>query len=541
MNHPLLRSLFLLTAILLLRPLVAQAETFDIPAGDVAALIAAVNAANANGPGADVINLETGTYTLMEVNNTYVKATSEQTYGGGPTGLPVVFGTLTINGNGATIQRADDAPDFRILLLDGSLTLNNITIRNGRATASDYDYICGGCAGGIMNFGTLILNDSTVADNYATGGAAGIYEYTEFGRMILNRTAVVNNLTPGSGGGIFVGMGDISIIDSTLAANIAGNEFSDFGGAGGGLVVQGDGNVEIRNSTISDNQAIGGPTHPFAGLGGGMYIITSKVMYVSDNTTISGNRAGAGAAIYNTGSPINFTNVTIADNVALRDGGGILVFGGNNSVTFRNSLLANNQPANCTDKTDPALHLKTFISEGNNIDTDGSCKLDTFGDQSGVNAGIGILADNGGLTRTHALQANSPAVNNANPAACPPRDQRGTPREGICDIGAFELSVSNMPDMAVPVRNIYTTSQPELSWSPVTWAVAYDIEVANNLSFSIPRFRNTSIPANTLSISTSKLWNGLWYWRVRARRPDGAWGGWSATDMFYVNVTPPAP
>ena len=46
----------------------AQAAVFTIPAGDVAALINAVNAANGNGE-EDTIHLAAGTYTLTAVDN----------------------------------------------------------------------------------------------------------------------------------------------------------------------------------------------------------------------------------------------------------------------------------------------------------------------------------------------------------------------------------------------------------------------------------------------------------------------------------------
>ena len=56
---------------------------FYVPAGDVAGLIAAINAANANGE-ENTINLEPGIYTLVGWG------------GGGGNGLPVITGSIRI-------------------------------------------------------------------------------------------------------------------------------------------------------------------------------------------------------------------------------------------------------------------------------------------------------------------------------------------------------------------------------------------------------------------------------------------------------------
>ena len=66
------------------------------------------------------------------------------------------------------------------------------------------------------------------------------------------------------------------------------------------------------------------------------------------------------------------------------------------------------------------------------------------------------LANNGGPTWTMALTGNSPAINTGNPATCPNRDQRDYLRQGICDIGSYELG--GLP--FVPQRWVYLPLVP---------------------------------------------------------------------------------
>ncbi len=49
---------------------------------------------------------------------------------------------------------------------------------------------------------------------------------------------------------------------------------------------------------------------------------------------------------------------------------------------------------------------------------------------------LGELADNGGSTPTMALGDDSPATDFGK--GCPETDQRGEPRPGTCDLGAYE-------------------------------------------------------------------------------------------------------
>ena len=75
-----------------------------------------------------------------------------------------------------------------------------------------------------------------------------------------------------------------------------------------------------------------------------------------------------------------------------------------------------------------------------NLDDDNTCGLTVpNGDKPNTEPLLGLLADNGGQTATHALSPLSPAINAGDSASCTPTDQRGAARPaGGCDIGAFE-------------------------------------------------------------------------------------------------------
>ncbi|MGH9892856.1 MAG: choice-of-anchor Q domain-containing protein [bacterium] len=97
----------------------------------------------------------------------------------------------------------------------------------------------------------------------------------------------------------------------------------------------------------------------------------------------------------------------------------------------------------------------SFDSDGDNLIGDGNAtgNFDQTGDQTEVSdPGLGGLADNGGPTQTHALMAESPAID-AVMGICPPpaTDQRGEdrPQGPACDIGSFEIMAAPSPDLSV--------------------------------------------------------------------------------------------
>ena len=608
-----LRVLSLFLLLICLVPLNAKAATFDIPAGDVAALIAAMNAANDNGTGADVINLETGTYTFSAVDNSFIYIDSNNIHtSAGPNALPPVFGELTINGNGSVFDRASNAPDFRFLMVIGNLTVNAITFTHGRLLDPPADTF-GNYGGAIFTVGDLTVHDSVFSENEAhVGGAIANRGSSVDYSLTLAYVTLINNYADNDGGGLFdQSIGSLVVESSTISNNSLGAVDA----SGAGISVYGANPIRIHATSITGNQGAS------QGRGGGIYIPTGYITTVDmSDSTISNNSAGMGGAFFTGASTFHLTNLTIADN----QGGGIMT--SNSTLIFSNVLLSNNQGGNCT--TDSNVFYSDQVSHGNNLDTDATCQLHMSSDLNNVSAQIAPLADNGGATLSRALLVGSPAINHGNPATCSPFDQRWVLRDGICDIGAVEavpysqpqfkqispangsalndphvhfqwtlkpdvgsydievgtasdlsdatpISVLNpvftspslfpqryywrvryvnfsgvpsawtdiwsvtvmTPANAAPQTNFYQTAFPLLTWNRVSWATGYMLEMADNPAFNNPYWSSPLLTSDTLSIQpTQPLHTGQWYWRVKARRPDASWGGWSASGTLYVNL-----
>lgn len=101
------------------------------------------------------------------------------------------------------------------------------------------------------------------------------------------------------------------------------------------------------------------------------------------------------------------------------------------------------------------------------------------------------------------------------------------------EISTFTLSPAAN---ASPTRNYFTTNTATLSWSRVSWSSGYWLQVDDTIAFTTPVYANDSIDSASLSTLTDALDDGIYYYRVRARRPDGMWGAWSVPEAFVINV-----
>jgi hypothetical protein len=189
----------------------------------------------------------------------------------GPSGLPAIDGTITIEGNGATIERSGSAR-YRLFYVAadatspstlgyttpgaGSLTLRDVTLTDGLAHGGDASANGGGAGmgGAIFDQGTLVLDRVTLTQNTAQGGQ-GLYDgstVTGGGGIGTNGTwESTHNVSSGGGfgPGAFGG-----------ASGGAGSAVG-FSGGGGGFVSSENG----HDATMSGPGAGGGQN---TGLGG---------------------------------------------------------------------------------------------------------------------------------------------------------------------------------------------------------------------------------------------------------------------------------
>ncbi|MCA9923999.1 MAG: hypothetical protein KC421_16595, partial [Anaerolineales bacterium] len=245
---------------------------------------------------------------------------------------------------------------------------------------------------------------STIAGNHTDGDGGGLKTSNDDTAVSINNSLISGNTAKGQGGGIANDGGSISVSHTTVKDNTALL-------GGGGIYNYTAGTAVIHNTTINNNEAGAGF---FNGnkFGGGIKNVGSGSYVEIVNSTISGNvAADDGAGLYNNTSTIDLLHVTIVDNHALSEAGGIDNFG---TVNVENSIVAGNtavsSPADCR-----SLYGWPLISNGHNLFGSGTgCPVSstdlTVAPTDIFTTVLAPLSDNGGPTQTHALIAGSPAI-----------------------------------------------------------------------------------------------------------------------------------
>ncbi len=263
---------------------------------------------------------------------------------------------------------------------------------------------------------TIINGYSPDNDDISSDGT-GMYV---FGSTItINNSTFLNN--EGSSLQLFVGA-MVTINNSTFSNNL-GSSIDSFGG-----------NVTINNSTFSGH---------------------SESAIVAFGIPLRNNEDGS----VTLGGYVTVNNSTFSDNL----NGAFSGF----HYTINGSIIS----GTCTDPQYPT----TTIIGSNNIMWPAAC-----GDATGVVANplLAPLADNGGTTRTHALQAGSPAIN-ALTTSCPSFDQRGIARPvgNACDIGSVEDNTLALTSPINVINDAY--GNPTYVWNDIG-ADTYEFYLDNN-------------------------------------------------------------
>lgn len=357
----------------------------------------AVDACTA-GSGDDTIAVPVDTYTL-----TLAGAGEDAN----ATGDLDITANVTIQGVSSASTIIDGNAADRVLQVFNNATvkLDKLTVRNGN--------LPNGNGGAVYTNGPLTITNSVFSGNSASDGGAILAE----GPVTISASTFSGNTATTAYGGAIDNSSQLTVTTTTFSNNSASN-----GSGSGGA---------IRNSFYANSATITASTFSgnTAGDGGGA-IYNSSTLTVR-NSTFSANTAGyhGGAAIYNDAT-LTLTNSTMSGNTAGHS------LGGNGTLrnTYGTLYLRNTIIANTTDSVDFAS-CGTISANVNNLIEDGSCSPQFSGDPR-----LAALANNGGPTKTFALQGGSPASNAGDNATCEATDQRGTtrPQATTCDIGAFE-------------------------------------------------------------------------------------------------------
>jgi hypothetical protein len=367
---------------------------------------------------------------------------------------------ITILGPGANTLAVDGNASDRVLeILSGStVTISGLTITNGLMHGADNP---GGTAeavsgGGILNRGSLALNDCWVAGNAAEGG---------------------DGSTAGAadGGGIN-SPGSLILTRCSLSGNSAtgGNSDGDPGGAAWGGGISGSGVMTLVNCTLNGNSVLGGI--PAGQAAGGGVLAGGSATLTAVSCTVSGNYATGGQS-----------NTSPGGSAA---GGGI----GQQTATIQllNTIVAGNG-ASCGASPPPILFSVSWDIYGSIVSLGFNLIGDAFGssgwiasDQTGsepspLNPKLGPLQNNGGPTSTMMPLNGSPALDSGYSDGLS-TDQRGRPRPARftsnplpaggdgADIGAVEAQppVLGIGQMKAGLGRVWLSWNSEPGW---TWTL----------------------------------------------------------------------
>lgn len=304
--------------------------------------------------------------------------------------------------------------------------------------------------------GALTIEDSVFLKNSSAGAIGGGAVFTDganpvgpgstssstsvSGTIAIRRSRFEGNQTQGEGGALFLYAygADKMILEDST---IVGNSVTSNGKYARGGGIRSSSNLTMRNVTVANNTAIK--------QGGGLWIDGSRPVNIS-NSTFSGNKVtddAGGAMFLNTAkdTPVNIKNSTIVNNSAGRASGAMWLGSSTQAVTLTNSIVANNTAG---DRYQQQIGYAPRDGGGNlEFPPPAYGNRRVAASSQTVDPKLGLLQTiNGALI--HPLLTGSPAINTGVRGA-PTTDERGFLRDTKPDVGAFEFASSARPAQAI--------------------------------------------------------------------------------------------
>jgi hypothetical protein len=485
------------------------------------------------------------------------------------TQLEFKTGATTITGPGASLLTISGNHASRVFQVDSgaAAALSGLTITGGSADRGGGLLNSGGTlaltnctvsgnsvqysGGGLLSSGgATILTNCTVSGNSAKYGG-GLFNYNG-GSTTLADATVSGNSATAYGGGLFNKDGTTTLTNATVSGNSAN--------AGGGLFTYKGGTTTLINCAVSGNSAK---------YGGGLYNAGSTTTLI--DATVSGNSAKYGGGLFDKDGTITLTNATVSGNSANAAGGGLFNKDGTTSLTsvtvsgnsanaggglftykggatsLTNTIVAGNTGGDVQGAL-YAASAHNLVGNGSGLTgiSDGNQGNQVGTPQTPINPLLASLGEFGGPTQTMALLPGSPAIGAGTSAGAPSTDQRGLPRSGQVDIGAFQSQGFTL----IPVPG----STPQAAVVGTAFAHALAVTVtANNaaepvdggiISFAAP----AAGPSATLSAATAVITSGQAGVTATANTAAGAYtanattAGASAAGFSLTNAqTRPSP
>lgn len=386
--------------------------------------------------------------------------------------------SLTIVGQGADetiIQSASASTtgDRRVFTVNSgvTVTITDIELRHGRLTGSAST----DRGGALRNLGTTTL-DRVYIDNNSTGAEGG--GLSNMGAVLTVRNSTVYLNTAGNqGGGIHQsldsGSSTLHVINSTIVYNRMNASTATVGG--GGIGIRGCGG-SITNSTIAYNNMPNGGTSAGSGVWFEPHtsIPTScdygRVLDVK-NSIISGNlRQGVSIS-------------GVSGQVDLHEGAGTVNDNGGNVFGKMDSATISFAATTWVDQTSSSGTLDgTFVKQDGLGTNTGSLSLSSTLAANATVQGTPTLA----ITSASSVSVNNGASGNNGSTAIPSTDQRGATRSSTTDVGAYEYDGGGLDSEAPSISLTAPEDGATVSGASVTLsATATDNTAVDDVRFYI--------------------------------------------------------